>query len=64
MPGTPSRFDRALDQAVEILAWEATVVLFALILVGPFVLIGLAAWWGRRALGRRSDERLLGASCR
>ncbi len=62
MPGTPSRFDRALDQAVEILAWEATIVLFALILVGPFVLIGLAVWWGRRTLGRRTDDRLLGAS--
>ncbi len=62
VPGTPTRFDRMLDQAVEILAWEATVALFALILVGPFVLIGLAAWWGRRTLGRRTDERLLRAS--
>ena len=62
VPGTPTRFDRMLDQAVEILAWEATVALFALILIGPFVLIGLAAWWGRRALGRRADERLLGTS--
>ena len=62
VPGTPSRFDRTLDQAVEILAWEAAIALFALILVGPFVLIGLAAWWGRRTLGRRADERLLGTS--
>jgi hypothetical protein len=62
VPGTSSRFDRTLDQAVEILAWEAAILLFALILVGPFVLIGLAVWWGRRTLGRRTDDRLLGAS--
>ena len=60
--GDTVRFDRALDQAVEILAWEAAIVLFALILVGPFVLIGLAVWWGRRTLGRRTDDRLLEAS--
>ena len=62
VPATVSRFDRSLDQAVEILAWEATVALFALILVGPFLVVGLAAWWGRRALQRRDDERVLGAS--
>ena len=55
VPGTPSRFDRALDQAVEILAWEATIVLFALVLIGPFVLIGLAVWWGRRTLAAADD---------
>ena len=62
VPGTPSRFDRALDKAVEILVVEAAVLFFALVLVGPFVLVGLAVWCGRRTLGRRADERLLGAS--
>ena len=59
VPGTPSRFDRALDDVVEILALEGLVVLFALVIAGPFVLVGLAAWWGRRALLRRENERLL-----
>jgi len=62
VPPLPSRFDRALDEAVEILAWEATGALYVLVLAGPFLLIGLAMWWGRRALQRREDERLLGAS--
>ena len=62
VPGTPSRFDRTLDDVVEILALEGLVVLFALVIVGPFLLVGLAAWWGRRALQRREDERLLSAS--
>jgi uncharacterized protein DUF4349 len=61
-PATPSRFDRTLDDMVEVLAIEGLVALFALVIVGPFVLIGLAAWWGRRALRHREDERLLSAS--
>jgi hypothetical protein len=59
LPPTPSRFDNALDRAVEILALEAMAVLFVLILAGPFVLVALAVWLTRRALGRRANERLL-----
>ena len=62
VPPAPSRFDRALDEAVGILAWEATAVLFTLVLVGPFVLVAVAVWWARRTLGRRENDRLLGAS--
>ncbi len=62
VPPLPSRFDRAVDEAVEILAWEATAALLVLVLAGPFVLIALAVWWGRRTWQRREDERLLGTS--
>jgi hypothetical protein len=62
IPPLPSRFDRALDEAAEILAWEATAALLVLVLAGPFLLVGLAVWWGRRTWQRREDERLLGTS--
>jgi hypothetical protein len=57
----PSRFDRALDRAVEILAVEASVALYALVVAGPLVLIALLAWAAHRGLRRRDDERLLSA---
>ena len=62
VPPLPSRFDRALDEAVEILAWEATAGLYVLVLAGPFLLVALALWWGRRTLQRRETDRLLEAS--
>lgn len=55
----PSRFDRALDRAGDILAVEATVVLYALVVLGPVALLALLAWLTRRGLRRRGDERLL-----
>ncbi len=58
----PSRIDRALDEAGQILAWEAALVLYALVLVGPLVVLAGAVWWGHRLLSRRADERLLEAS--
>ena len=60
VPPVPSRFDRALDEAVRILAWEATAVLYALVIAGPIALVVLAAWLARRLVRRREDERLLG----
>lgn len=62
IPPLPSRFDRALDEAVEILAWEATAALYVLVLAGPFLLLAAAWWWGRKALQRRETDRLLEAS--
>ena len=44
VPPVPSRLDRALDQAGEILAWEASAVLYALVVLGPLALLALAAW--------------------
>ena len=59
VPPVPSRFDNAIDRAVEILAVEAMVVLYALVITGPILLLALLAWLGRRGLRRRQDEHLL-----
>ena len=58
----PSRIDRALERAGEILAVEATAVLYALVILGPVALLVLLAWLARRGLRRRDDERLLSTS--
>ncbi len=57
----PSAFDRAIDRALEILAWEGIAVLMATLVLGPIGLVGLLAWFGRRSARRRSDARLLEA---
>lgn len=62
VPTVPSRFDRAVDRAVEILALEATIVLYALVIVGPIALLVFLAWLARRELRRRQDDQLLSAS--
>ncbi len=61
VPAVPSRWDRGLDRAVEILVLEAMIVLYALVIVGPLALLTLLAWLGRRGLRRRQDEQLLSA---
>jgi hypothetical protein len=61
VPAVPSRWDRGLDRASEILALEAMIVLYALVIVGPLALLALLAWLGRRGLRRRQDEQLLAA---
>jgi hypothetical protein len=60
VPVAPSRWGGAVDRAVEILAVEAMVVLYALVILGPLALVILLAWLGRRGVHRRQDERLLG----
>ena len=57
-----SRLDRALDRALEILAWEAVVALAIAVAAAPLVLVGIAVWGTRKARRRREDERLLAAS--
>ncbi|MEI7760161.1 MAG: DUF4349 domain-containing protein [Thermoleophilia bacterium] len=57
----PSRFDNAFGRAIEILAVEAMVVLYTLVIVGPLALLALLAWLTRRALRRHQDEQLLSA---
>jgi hypothetical protein len=59
VPVVPSHFDRALDRAGEILAVEAMIVLYVLVIVGPLALLALLTWLGRRGLRRRQDEQLL-----
>ena len=62
VPGTPSRIDRAIDRAVEVLTWEGIGVLFALVVAGPFVLLGGILLGIQRIARRRENERLLGVS--
>jgi Domain of unknown function (DUF4349) len=57
----PSRIDRTIDEALNVLAWEGVVVLGLLIVLAPFAIVGLAAWLGRRLYRRHEDERLLAA---
>lgn len=58
----PSRLDRTLDEAVNVLVWEAVIALAILIIAAPFALVFLATWLGRRFYRRREEERLLAAS--
>jgi hypothetical protein len=61
-PSKPGRFGQALHDAGRILAAEAAIVLYALIVVGPLALLALAAWLAARAGRRRQSERLLARS--
>ncbi len=58
----PSRLDRMLDEAVNVLVWEGVVALAILIVAAPFALLALAVWLGNRLYRRREDERLLTAN--
>jgi hypothetical protein len=55
----PSRLDRALDEALNILVWEGVVALAIAIVATPFALVIAATWLGRKLYRRREDERLL-----
>jgi Domain of unknown function (DUF4349) len=60
-PPPPSRLDRTLDEALNVLVWEGVVALALAIVAAPFLLVALAAWLGARLYRRREDERLLAA---
>jgi Domain of unknown function (DUF4349) len=55
----PSRIDRTIDEALNVLAWEAVVALGILIVLAPFAMVAFATWLGRRLYRRREEERLL-----
>jgi uncharacterized protein DUF4349 len=55
----PTRIDRALDRAGEVLAWEAAAVLLVLVAVGPLLVLGVLLWLAAKLVRRRADERLL-----
>ncbi len=57
----PSRWDNAIDRAGEILVAEATIVLYALVILGPLALLALLVWLGRRGLRKRQEAELLSA---
>ena len=55
----PTRIDRTIDEALNVLAWEGIVMLGLLIVLAPFALVAFAAWLGRRVYRRHEEERLL-----
>ncbi|HSI98532.1 MAG TPA: DUF4349 domain-containing protein [Gaiellaceae bacterium] len=55
----PSRLDRTLDEALNVLVWEGVVALAIAIVTAPFALLAIAAWLGQRLYRRREGERLL-----
>jgi cell division protein FtsB len=55
----PSRIDRAIDESLNVLAWEGVIALGMLIVLAPFALVAFAAWLGRRLYRRHEEERLL-----
>jgi Domain of unknown function (DUF4349) len=55
----PSRIDRTIDEALNVLAWEGVVALGLLIVLAPFALVAFAAWLSRRLYRRHEEERLL-----
>jgi len=55
----PSRLDRTLDEALNVLLWEGVVALAIVIVAAPFALLLLAMWLGRRFYRRREEDRLL-----
>jgi hypothetical protein len=57
----PSRLDRTLDEALNVLLWEGVVALAIAIVLAPFALVAVAAWLGHRLYRRREEERLLAA---
>jgi hypothetical protein len=62
VPATPSRIEKALDEAASILAWEGIAVLYAFVIAGPVLLLAAALWLASRTRRRRDDERLLASS--
>jgi hypothetical protein len=48
-----------LDDVKDVLAWEGIALLYALVIAGPFVLLGLLAWFALRLRRRREEARLL-----
>jgi hypothetical protein len=57
----PSRLDRTIDEALNILAWEAVLALAIAIVAAPLALLVIATWFGPRYYRRREQERLLSA---
>jgi len=55
----PGRFDRFWGDAGDILGKEVIIVLYALVVAGPFVLLAALALLAERARRRRADSRLL-----
>ncbi len=55
----PSRLDRTLDEALNVLVWEGVIAMAIAIVAAPFALLFFATWLGRKLYRRREEERLL-----
>jgi hypothetical protein len=62
VPHHRGRLGRLVHGAFSFLALEATIALYALIVVAPLLLLAALAWWGALARRRRDERRLLSAS--
>ena len=62
VPTDPGRIGRALHRSGQILADEAKVLVYVLIVGAPFFVLGAFAFGGMRVRRRRSEERLLSTS--
>jgi hypothetical protein len=56
------RLGRLLGSAAHFLALEGIIVLYALIVLAPFLLLGGLGWWILRERRRREDRLLAGTS--
>jgi uncharacterized protein DUF4349 len=56
------RFDRLLGSAAGFLALEGIIVLYALVVLSPFLIIGGVTWWILRERRRREETRLLASA--
>jgi hypothetical protein len=56
------RFDRLLGSAAGFLALEGIIVLYALVVLSPFLLLGGLTWWILRERRRREETRLLASA--
>jgi hypothetical protein len=61
-PDHRGRLGRLLHDAVSFLGLEATIALYALIVVAPFLVLGGLVWWAATARRRREERRLLSAA--
>jgi hypothetical protein len=59
---TTGRFDRLLGSAARFLALEGIIVLYALVVLSPFLIIGGITWWILRERRRREESRLLASA--
>ncbi len=59
--GGSTRIGRLLGSAAHFLALEGIIVLYALIVLAPFLLLGALAWWILRERRRREDRLLASA---
>jgi hypothetical protein len=56
------RFDTLLGSAASFLALEGIIVLYALVVLSPFLLLGGLTWWILRERRRREETRLLAST--